>query len=273
MSSYQSTRPRFPNPCSAPPWQPHTGAHPLSRGLHCWDVSHFSQLAPAPPAPSGDGAASAGSSSTGLSSTPTAPTDTSPTGTAAPPPPRRTHAREGALRKDAPDEIDPARAYRRGPVYSSAVPTAVVRALGLTTHMGTLRLETAALGLMSYLGQVSEQHHALREQQFQERELQEQQLQEQPKPNSQQLPLFWAGDGAPPRAEDVPDKNLPEAEHLPPSRYQYVNAYSGREHIVERRPGTVVKSIQGIAEDLYQRVYKRLPPRQDPLEDPAFRRV
>ena len=123
--------------------------------------------------------------------------------------------------------------------------------LGLTTHMGTLRLETAALGIISALGQVSQQHHALRKQQLRDEQR-----------GKQQLPLFTTGDGAPAATEDVP-----------PSRYQYVNAYSGRSHVVERRPGTIVKSIQGIAEDLYQRIYKRLPPRQDPLEDPAFRRV
>jgi len=267
MSSYQSTGPRFPNRFSAPPWQPHTGANTPSPALSCRDISHFSQLEgvsgpgstdthdtnPADrspseaklPAPSGDGASSAGPSSA----------PAFPTGTAAPP--RYPPSREQTPHRETPDEIDPDRTYRRGPVYSSAVPTAAVRMLGLTTHMGTLRLETAALGIISALGQISQQHHALREQQ-----LRKQLLQEQQNPNPQQLPLFTTGDGAPAATEDVP-----------PSRYQYVNAYSGREHIVERRPGTIVKSIQGIAEDLYQCIYKRLPPEQDPLTDPAFRRV
>ena len=288
MSSYQSTGPRFPNRFSAPPWQPHTGANTPSPALSCQDVSHFSQLEgisdpgstdthdtnPADrspseaklPAPSGDGA----------SSTAPSPAAAFPTGTAAPPrytPSRKDGLREDAPRRDTPDEIDPERTYRRGPVYSGSVPTAAVRAMGLTTHMGTLRLETAALGIISALGQVSQQHHVLRKQLIREQELREEQH------GKQQLPLFTTGDGAPAATEGVPSpENPPESEVLPPSRYppsryQYVNAYSGRSHVVERRPGTIVKSIQGIAEDLYQRIYKRLPPRQDPLEDPAFRRV
>ena len=304
MISYQGAAPRFPNPFFAPPWQPHTGTPPSPEALHHQDVSHFSQLedvsapdsvnghdtdpddatpagpahsAVSRPAPSGDGTSSADAF----------PIGTSPAGTAPPPASRYTPSRKDASPKDAshedtsrrddrsratPDEIDPDRAYRRGSVYSSAVPTAVVRMLGLTTHMGTLRLETAALGIISARSQVSQQHHALRKRELRDQQLQKQQLRKE-QPGEQQLPLFTTGDDAPALAEGVPESEGLSPSRYQPSRYQYINAYSGREHIVERQPGTIVKSIQGIAEDLYQRIYKRLPPEQDPLTDPGFRRI
>jgi hypothetical protein len=157
--------------------------------------------------------------------------------------------------------IDAERSYRQGSVYGSAVPTAVLRATGFVTHMDTLRLETPALGRMAYLQAVADQHH---------------ELSRQPSP---QRSLFtedtlltgdlFTGDGAPPSNEL--SSTAPTGGPTVNSAYQYTNSYSGREHIVRREAGSVVKSIQGVAEDLYRRIHKRLPPAQDPLEDPEFR--
>ncbi len=157
--------------------------------------------------------------------------------------------------------IDAERSYRRGPVYGSAVPTAVLRATGFVTHMDTLRLETPALGRMAYLQAVADQHHELNRQLSSQRSL----LTEDTLLTSD----LFTGDGAPPSNEL--SSTAPTGEPTVNSAYQYTNIYSGREHIVRREAGSVVKSIQGIAEDLYRRIHKRLPPAQDPLENPGFR--
>ncbi|PEN04634.1 hypothetical protein CRI93_14845 [Longimonas halophila] len=171
---------------------------------------------------------------------------------------------EDSLPEDGPDVIDAERSYRQGPVYGSAVPTAVLSAVGFVTHMDTLRLETSALGLMAYLQAMANQHHQLRRRQ------QAGHLQASRQLQDPQLPLFDTSFSA-----DVfsADASSPESARQYISAYQYVNAYSGREHVVERQLGTFIKSIQGIAEDLYRRIYKRLPPAQDPLADPDFRKI
>lgn len=177
--------------------------------------------------------------------------------------------------------IDAERSYRQGPVYGAAIPTAVLRTTGFVTHMNTLRLETPALGRMAYLQAVSDQHHELS---HQLRPVQQQHAEpgnqvkqgDQVVEEDQQLPpdapsqrALFTGDGAPSSHE--PSSTAPTEEPTVSSAYQYTNIYSGRNHIVRREAGSVVKSIQGIAEDLYRRIHKRLPPPQDPLEDPRFR--
>jgi hypothetical protein len=148
----------------------------------------------------------------------------------------------------------------------------VLRAMGFVTHMDTLRLETPALGRMAYLQAVADQHHQLRHHELRRRQ-QAGPPQASPRSPDHELqdpqrPLF-----DPSFSADVfsADAASPPSARPYVSAYQYVNVYSGREHLVERRPGTFIKSIQGVAEDLYRHIHKRLLPAQDPLADPGFR--
>lgn len=54
------------------------------------------------------------------------------------------------------------------------------------------------------------------------------------------------------------------------NEYDAIRYDSGR-HAV-RKEGMIIKSIQGFAEDVWRRVYKRPLPQEDPLDDPDFRR-
>ena len=299
MCSYHNTDPRFPNGHPRPPLQPGFQPKSLLTGQNSPDQAgqHAELCLTSPGIDTHDantqdddtpGANTQSVHARGVDRRGHTPNNLSPIGSGPGGPSQRPASRAKSPGGEPPDVISSQREYRNGPVYGGMVSTSVLKTMGFVTHMDTLRFETPALGLMVYLDHVARQHHGLLRHKARTSSQQgDAATPHTATPNAtppQTVPagaLPPSGDGAlhplassPSSSSDSSSSNQPSSFQdapAPSSSYQYVNIYSGREHIVEREAGTFVKSAQGIAEDLYQRICKRLPPAQDPLSDSRFR--